>query len=156
MSFCDLENTDYKDLPIGKLIAIVSKSQATYLNYMLKELNITSPQLHVLFEISRDSQINQEKIASRCNTDKGAIARSIRKLEENGLVKRTVDENNRRQNIISLTPKGSEVLEKSIDILNQWENSLFDDNESKEEMQHLLKRLAVRSIRLNEERFKNE
>ena len=100
MSYCDLENIDVKEMPVGKLIAILAKAQSIYFNNMLGELGINNPQLHILFEVNKDSKINQEKIASRSNTDKGAVARSIKKLEENGLITRTIDENNRRASMI--------------------------------------------------------
>ncbi|WP_407381000.1 MarR family winged helix-turn-helix transcriptional regulator [Methanobrevibacter sp.] len=153
MSYCDLENIDVKEMPVGKLIAILAKAQSIYFNNMLGELGINNPQLHILFEVNKDSKINQEKIASRSNTDKGAVARSIKKLEENGLITRTIDENNRRQNIISLTQKGSEILDKAIGMLDEFEQYLFRDESQKEALQLILKDLAIDVMKLNEDRF---
>ena len=68
MTNCDLEKVDAKDLPIGKLIGILAKAQSIYFNNMLSELDINITQLHILFEVAGDSTLNQEKIASRCNT----------------------------------------------------------------------------------------
>ena len=79
-------------------------------------------------------------------------ARSIKKLEDKGLVKRQIDENNRRQNKISLTEKGEEILEKSTDILHDWEESVILDEGyiSKEMLQKILKEIAVKTMELNE------
>ncbi|MBQ9025221.1 MAG: MarR family transcriptional regulator [Methanobrevibacter sp.] len=153
MSYCDLEKVDVKEMPVGKLIAILSKAQSCYFNNMLSELGINNAQLNILFEVNKDSRINQDKIASRCNTNKGAIARSVRKLEENGLITRTIDENNRRQNIISLTNEGSQILDKAIKMLNEFEKNVFKDDEQKETLQWILKDLAVNIMKLNEDRF---
>lgn len=150
MSYCDLESIDAIELPVGKLIQILAKSQSLFLNNRLKEIDINTAQFQVLYEIDNDSKINQEKIASRSNTNKGAIARSISKLEENGLVERKTDENNRRQNIITLTGKGKIVLDKAIEIFNEWEDSLLEDFEDKHQLQVMLKDLAIQSIKLNE------
>ena len=82
MSCKDLKDVDASTLPIGKLIAIISKGQTIYMTRKLDEFGINSTQLHLLFEISNQDDINQEKIASRCNINKGAVARSIKKLED--------------------------------------------------------------------------
>ncbi|WP_394326122.1 MarR family winged helix-turn-helix transcriptional regulator [Methanobrevibacter millerae] len=120
---------------------------------MLSELDINITQLHILFEVAGDSTLNQEKIASRCNTNKGAIARSIKKLEDNGFIERTIDENNRRQNIISMTEKGEMTFNKSKDILKEFEDILFENQQEKENLQIILKNLAIKMTSLNEERF---
>ena len=153
MSCCDLEDIDSKDLPISKLVALIYKSQKIFFNNMLSELNINNTQFHILFEISNDSNINQEKIASRCNVNKGAVARSIKKLEDNDFISRTIDENNRRQNIISLTQKGKETIIQATNFLNDMEDYLFDDNDEKELLQKILKDLAIKAISLNEKGF---
>ena len=151
MSVEEFKIIDATKLPIGKLIAIIAKNQTLYLNRHLEDLNINASQLHFLFEISHQKQINQEKIAARCNIDKGAVARSVKKLEENGLVKRQIDDNNRRQNIISLTTKGEKTLEEAIKQLDEWEEYVFDENLiRKEDLQKSLKEIAVKSIEVNE------
>ncbi len=151
MSFYDLEKMDAYEIPVGKLITIISKGQSVLLNNSLKELDINDSQLYILFEIDRDSHINQEQIASRCNTNKGSIARSIKKLEDNGFIERTIDKHNRRQNIISLTKKGNETLSKSIKTLNNLENHLFDDEIDKKMLQNMLKTIAIKIIALNKQ-----
>ena len=153
MSYCDLEKVDVNEIPVGKLIAILARAQATYFNHMLSEIEINDPQLHILFEINKDSKINQDKIASRCNTNKGAVARSIKKLEENGLITRTIDENNRRQNIITLTQKGSLTLDKAIGMLDELEGYLFEDDNEKQALQIILRDLSIKVMKLNDDRF---
>ena len=150
MSFSDLEKIDACEIPIGKLITIISKGQSVFLNNSLKELDINDSQLYILFEINRDSHINQEQISSRCNTDKGSVARSIKKLEDNGFIERTNDKHNRIQNIISLTKKGNETVSKSVEILNNLENHLFDDEIDKKILQNMLKDIAIKIMALNE------
>ncbi len=150
MSVEEFKKIDAAEIPIVKLFAIIAKNQTVYLNRHLEEFNINSSQLHFLFEISHQKEINQENIASRCSINKGAVARSIKKLEDNGLVKRRIDDNNRRQNIISLTPKGEEILKKAIAKLDKWESYVFEDNIiDKEMMQMSLKEIAIKSMEFN-------
>lgn len=150
MSLEELEIIDAKTLPVGKLITMIARGQTIYLNHHLKNLGINSTQLHLLFEISHQKHINQEKIASRCNINKGAVARSVKKLEENELVIRTIDEENRRQNKVSLTPEGEKTLNESIQLLKTWEDEVLCDNIiEKELLQKALKKIALNTIKLN-------
>ena len=147
----EFRQMDASLFPIGKLISMISRGQEIYLNHQLKDLNINSTQLQLLFEISHQNNLNQERIASRCNFNKGSVARSIRKLEEKELIIREIDEKNRRQNKVSLTPKGEEIIKKGIDVLNIWEDEVFNDYLIDETtLKKVLKDIAIRTIELNE------
>ncbi len=74
-------------------------------------------------------------------------------MEDNGFIERTIDENNRRQNIISMTEKGEMTFNKSKDILKEFEDILFENQQEKENLQIILKNLAIKMTSLNEERF---
>ena len=151
MSLEELKRTDASTLPISKLIIMIARGQTTYLNHRLNDWGINSTQLHLLFEISHHDDLNQEKIYSRCNINKGAAARSIRKLEEKGLVTRKIDDDNRRQNKVSLTEKGRKTLDASIHYLKSFEEEVFSgDIIEKIEMQEALKDMVIRTIELNQ------
>ncbi len=143
---------DATQIPVGKLLYMIGKGYSVYVNRNLEEFGINTTQLHLLFEIAHESNINQEMIAARCNINKGAVARSIRKLEEKGLVKREIDKNNRRQNRLSLTKDGEDILIKACGVLRDWEDSvILDDGYIKKELlQKVLKEIAVKTIELNE------
>lgn len=151
MSLEEFKLMDATALPVGKLISMIARGHSIYINRHLEDLDINAAQLHLLFEISHQCDINQEKIAERCNINKGAVARSIKKLEEKGLVKRKIDENNRRQNKVSLTQKGMKTHEKAIKILNQWEDEVILDEGyiKKELLQKILKEIAIKTMELN-------
>lgn len=151
MTLEEFKIIDAKSLPVGKLISMMARGHTIYVNRHLERFEINATQLHLLFEISHQNNINQEKIASRCNINKGAVARSIKKLEDKHLVKRQIDENNRRQNKVSLTKKGEEILSESIKILDRWEDEVILDEGyiEKELLQNVLKELVIKTIELN-------
>lgn len=152
MSLEELKNIDVSDFTVGRLISMISKGQQIYLNHNLKRLGINSSQLYLLFEISHQSNINQEMIAKRCNFNKGAVARSIKKLEDNEMVVREIDETNRRQNKISLTSKGKTVLNDSIEILDKWESEVFKNcSDEYKLLNESLKKVFINTIELNME-----
>ena len=152
MSLEEFKRLEASRLPIGKLISMISRGHFIYLNHHLKDYGINATQLHLLFEISCQNSTNQEKISSRCNINKGAVARSIRKLEEKGLIVREIDAENRRQNKISLTPEGEDILNRSIDVFDRWESEVFDDDNGltdRQTLKEVLKEMAIRSMELN-------
>ena len=152
MPFEEIKQMDATQIPVGKLLYMIGKGYSVYVNRNLEGFGINTTQLHLLFEIAHESNINQEMIATRCNINKGAVARSIRKLEEKGLVKREIDENNRRQNRLSLTKDGEDILIKACGVLRDWEDSvILDDGYIKKELlQKVWKEIAVKTIELNE------
>ena len=151
MSFEDFKNADASTLPVGKLIAMIARGYAIYINHNIEEYKISATQLHLLYEISCNADINQEQISLRCNINKGAVARSIKKLEDRGFVERHVDENNRRQNKVSITPKGRQTLEKASEILDRWEDEVIvpEGYIEKELLQQILKEIAIKTIEMN-------
>lgn len=152
MSLEELKEIDAKTIPVGKLLYLIGKGYTLYINRRMEEFGINTTQLHLLFEISDSCDINQEKISERCNINKGAVARSIKKLEDNGLVSRQIDENNRRQNKISLTQKGEDILNESKKILHSWEDEVILDKGyiDKELLQQILKEIAIKTLELNQ------
>ena len=151
MSLEELKIIDATSIPISKLIAMIFRGHTVYINHHLDYLDINAAQLHLLFEISHQKEINQEQIASRCNINKGSVARSIKKLEEKGLIIRKPDSQNRRQNKISLTEDGRKTLDESIKLLSEWEDEIFkNDIIEKELLQKALKEIAIKIIELNQ------
>lgn len=152
MSLEDLRSIDPSELPVVKLISLIARGQSIYLNRHLQDLGISSTHFQLLFEISNECNINQDGISKRCSINKGSVARAIKKLEDRGLVKREIDENNRRQNKLSLTPKGEDILEKSKRILDKWESEVILEKGyiEKELLQKILKEIAIKTMELNE------
>ena len=157
MTLEEFRKIDSSMLPVGKLIPMIARSQTIYINNNLASLEINATQLHLMFEISHQNHINQEKISQRCNINKGSVARSMKKLEDKGLIKREIDENNRRQNKISLTEHGEKTLKKAIEILDNWEEKVFDSEYIEMDvLQKVLKKMAIKAIELNKKGEKNE
>ena len=150
MAIEELKEIDPSETSIAKLITVIAKGLSIYLSHNLESLGINPTQV-LLFEISNQENLNQEEIANRCNINKGAVARSIKKLEDNGFVLRTIDENNRRQNKVSLTPKGRETLKKAFKVLQSWEDEVIKEKGyvDKEVLQLVLKEIAVKTMELN-------
>lgn len=60
-----------------------------------------------------DKMPTQKELADRFEVSPAAIATSMKRLEADGYIKREINENDTRQNMISITDKGREVVEFS-------------------------------------------
>ena len=81
---------------------------------------------------------------------KGAIAKSLRKLEDNGYVERQIDEANRRKYILKTTPKGEEMAVLLKKDLNDWEK-LVGIDKLDEKAKYQLRQIARRSEEILED-----
>ena len=77
-----IEDIDSSEIPIGKLVSIISRSYGIYLNRHLEGLNLRGLQIPLLLEIHKRKTTSQSDIASDYCIDKGAVSRALRKLED--------------------------------------------------------------------------
>ena len=74
---------------------------------------------------ARTDQILQN-IAIAAGKNKSVVMRMIDSLEQKGLAKRTVNPDDRRENLLSITDKGCEVLTQYQQIEKRLSNELLD------------------------------
>lgn len=74
---------------------------------------------------ARTDQILQN-IAIATGKNKSVVMRMIDSLEQKGLAKRTVNPEDRRENLLSITDRGSEVLHQYQQIEKKLSNELLD------------------------------
>lgn len=71
-------------------------------------------QFPILFLLahSTEGSLSQQEIANFLQKDKSGIQRSIRTLERDGYLRVAADDNDRRKNVVQLTPAGKLTIEK--------------------------------------------
>ena len=74
----------------------------------------------ILYLLWGGNCLRQEDIAAQTALDKGAVARSVARLEERGLVERWVSDQCRREKQVSLTPAAEERAGAVQKILESW------------------------------------
>lgn len=144
-------NSESKDIPLYAFISIIYRSHRVYLNREIENLKIHAGQIPILIELLKIENISQDELADRLCIDKGSIARSLRKMEDLGIIKREVSEENRRKYNISLKNKGKEMARKIKKIDNTWEQAIYEELNSinEEEFKDNLKNLAIKSLNLS-------
>ena len=95
-------------------IAKVSQIHTLTAEFLKKRLaaqgfdDFASSHGYILYQLSLTPRITMKDLASRINRDKSTTTVLVRKLEDAGLVCVTVDKNDKRNKLLSLTSKGNE------------------------------------------------
>ena len=93
----------------GKYIAILNRQEHRYLNQQVQEYGF-GPSVYLLFYLSKHEGISQKQLCETMVIDEAAMARSMKKLEQQGLVTRRKDTNDLRCYSLYLTPKGRDFI----------------------------------------------
>lgn len=126
---------DEENISLSFLFMLFLKSQNHYYKYYLKDEEISIQQIPILLKILNHEYIYQKDIATDLKMDNGLVTRNIRKLEDLGYVNRQEDDENRRQNKISLTEKGKSFTIKIRDAgIKREEEIMKNSNISREEL----------------------
>lgn len=143
---------DKENISLSFLFAIFLKSQNSYYKYYLRDTEINLQQIPILLKLLNHDYIYQKDIASDLRMDNGLVTRNIRKLEDLKYVDRQEDDENRRQNKISLTDKGRSFTIKLRDEgLKREEEIMKNVSISREELVELLLEILDNSRDFNEE-----
>lgn len=100
--------------------------------------DIGSPRLlHILMECrDRGESPSQRELADLSHVSPATVATSLKSLERNGYVVRSIDPADSRRNIISITDKAVEAMEEGHKVFQGVENAMFVGF-SEEEVQQL-------------------
>lgn len=112
------------DVPFGALVSITTRARSVFLTTRLRPLGLSAGQFPVLMLLGRVQNIIQDDLVRHYRLDKGTIARSVKKLEDAGYIKRTVDPGNRRAVRLFLTKKGDRVIPQLRAIDREWEERI--------------------------------
>jgi DNA-binding MarR family transcriptional regulator len=73
---------------------------------ILDKVGLTYPQYLVMLVLWEKAELPVKTIGEQLDLDSGTLSPLLKRLEQNGLIKRTRDSRDERQVIVSLTPKG--------------------------------------------------
>ena len=106
-------------------ISIIVRRMRTQAERSIGEAGLGFPeQLVLMFLIGHDPS-KQEAIATQLGVDKGAVAKTIAKLEEKGLVTRKVNPASKREKIVETTAAAAGLISAMNDMRRATEAALF-------------------------------
>ena len=100
--------------PLGMIVVNMLKPMFCVLEIRAAkqtDTKLTMPQFVLLFKISEEKdEVTLKDMAEKLGKDKSAILRMIDLLEKKELVRRVVDQNDRRKNQLMVTKKGERLI----------------------------------------------
>ncbi|MGT2910550.1 MarR family winged helix-turn-helix transcriptional regulator [Streptococcus cameli] len=94
---------------ISREIGKIARSLDSIANYEFRDIDLSKGQYLYLVRIYEQPGLIQEELSDILKVDRSTVARAVRKLELNGLVKRVLSETNRKNKPLFATKKGEEL-----------------------------------------------
>ncbi|MEP7241005.1 MAG: MarR family transcriptional regulator [Devosia sp.] len=101
-----------KTMPLGYLIAEVSKLMKRRFEEEARHHGITLPQWRALAEITMNDGMSQVELAGCIDTDPMTLSGILDRLEKRGLVERSADPNDSRAKRAVATPEGQRLVQE--------------------------------------------
>lgn len=133
-------------------LSIIVRHSKVFCERRLHNSGVGFPEQVILMYLASNNGVNQDAIAQHFMLDKGAIAKTLRKLEEKGLIERHQNPENKRENLISIAPAGQSILGEMGAALEEWNQSFFEglSDEEIQQYRRITKKIADNVVRLNE------
>lgn len=116
----------------GELYSFITGKASTAIARRLQKkfnqagLNLTIEQWSVLYHLWKEDGISQQELCNATFRDKPSITRLVDNLEKLKLVKRTPSVNDRRMNMILLTPEARKLQEESMALATETLNEALE------------------------------
>ncbi len=130
---------------IGKMISFINRYNQKHLTSSFQPYPLEACQYGFLKGILESPGMSQDQLTDKAKYDKATTARSVKKLEEHGYVKRMIDENDRRAYKLYPTQKAIDFEPILNNILIEVNQTLTKHLTAEEEQQliYLLKKISV-------------
>ena len=124
-----MADTSLYEKKIGLLIWTVSKFWQNKLRIILNKYTFSLNEYLILESLSilnKNSILpSQTRISSFSGIDESVVSVCLKSLENKKLIKRTVDQDNRKK-VINILPTGQKLFDEIFPKINQQETNLFD------------------------------
>ena len=117
----------------------ISLNQQKYMKSKIEDPNLDHDIRYVLF-IYDNPNCSQNDLVNMFGQSKGNIAKILKKLENNNLIKREINPKNRRKYMLNTTEKGNELVPKFRQISLEWEKEVGiteEDNKLRERIMEI-------------------
>ena len=127
----------------------ISLNQQKYMKTKFRELDLGHDVRYIMF-VYDNPGCSQEDLVNMFGQSKGNIAKVLKKMEDEGFIKRDVNPENRRKYMLYTTEKGNELVPKYRELSKKWEEEVgITDKDA--ELKKRLKEIAIRGMNLIEE-----
>ena len=114
-------------------LSIISRYSNIFTMRRLQKYEIGYAEYGILIYLVTNEKANQDSIAQYYMIDKGAIAKTIKKLESKNYINRQTNKKNQREKLITLTATGKSIIDEMKSLQNEW-NDILLNGITKEEL----------------------
>ena len=136
----------FQDAPFIALIHNISKNQIKYLKSRIEEYDL-GREIRYVIMVYDNPGCSQDDLVNIYGESKANVAKALRKLEDEGFIKREVNPDNRRKYMLKATYKAEELVPKVRQISKDWEREVGID-EFDFELKEKLRQIAINGMRL--------
>lgn len=104
----------------------------------------------VLSALSQHSPMKTAEVIHHTNLEKMQVSRAVSSLEEAGIIKRSTDDDDRRNRVLALTPAGRQLVRKIVPLVLAREQFLLEalDEQEHEVLLRAMDKLGQRARQL--------
>ena len=151
-----MADTSLSEKKIGLLIWQVSNFWQSNLRVILNKYSLSLNEYLILETLSLLNKnfepLSQIDISSFSGIDKSVVSVCLKSLEKINLIKRTVDQDNRKK-VINILPTGQKLFDEIFPQISQQENNLFNKLQSEKlNFSNSLKLILGKKIRIKAEK----
>ena len=106
-------------------------------------------EMRYIMAIFDNPGISQDDLVNMFGQSKATVAKSLKKLEDDGYIKREVNPENRRKYMLNTTSKADELVPKIRKISKDWEKEVGITDEDYE-LKKRIKEIAINGMKLTE------
>lgn len=117
---------------LGYLLKHVNMRLTSLNTAALASLGIDGRELGVVLAIGSAEPLSQSEVATRLGIDRTTMVAMLDALERKGLVSRHPLAEDRRRNVVELTPRGRDTLAKGVSASDAAERQLLDSLDATE------------------------
>ena len=136
----------FRDVPFIALIHNISKNQIKYLKSRIEEYGL-GREIRYVMMVYDNPGCSQDDLVNIYGESKANVAKALRKLEDEGFIKREINSDNRRKYRLRATSKAEELVPKVRQISKDWERKVGID-ELDFEFKEKLRQIAINGMRL--------
>lgn len=107
---------------IGRNISILYRSESTFFDKQIRDINTNKIQVEILLFIKDNPDTNLTEINNYFKFNKATITKIVKHLEKEKFISTSVNTQDRREKIITITAKGEYILPEIKEIFNNWES----------------------------------
>lgn len=126
-------------------LSLIARASHMYFARRMKEYEIGMSEQMILMRLAAVDRENQDGLAHYFRLDKSAVAKITARLTLKGMITRSRNIDNRRENIVSITDKGRSLLNELEAAADEWNKQVMKGftEEQKQELRRMLAQVAA-------------